>query len=144
MSLKVTVNTPQTTIFFYDLECGVCNAIVDFLLTHSDPEKLSFVGLQTDFAKDLMEKHGVFDIDLSTAYLFDGKTIYKKSSALLRALDACTGPYKLLSFLKIFPIPVRDFCYDLFAKKRHLFSKNLKRKCRMLSKEEKKRFINYE
>ena len=58
-------------------------------------------------------------------YIRDGQ-VFKKSPAVVEIAYDLGRLYKVIgSFLKIIPISVLDFCYDLVAKNRYRISKNM-------------------
>ena len=134
------INTQGKTIFFYDGECGFCNATVRFLLSSTSPNTLLFCKLQSEFADDFFGKHGYPKPDLTTAYLFHRNRLYQKSSAVLKAVSLADGLVKHLGIFFVVPKFVRDGVYNLVA----TFRKQIKvgkMGCRLLTPSERRRFI---
>lgn len=128
------------SIFFYDGECGVCDATVDFLLRNSPADCLHFAPLQSGFAHRILSMHGVAQPNLTTAYFFDGTRVHEKSGAVLGALKLCTGWVKHLSTLRFIPMAVRDLGYDVFSLNRHRILEKNQQSCRLLNETERLRF----
>ncbi len=126
------------SIFFYDGDCGFCNKTVMFFLNRT-PDSFRFCSLQSNFAKETLEKYGIEHINLDTAYLLVGDKIYQKSSAILKSLTFINIVYKTIgNILLLIPIEQRDKAYEEIAKKRLKISSS---NCRILNKVERSRFI---
>jgi len=59
-------NTQSNPIVLYDGVCGLCNRLVQFILNRDTSDRFRFASLQSDFAQQLMTKHGVDPHDLDT------------------------------------------------------------------------------
>lgn len=89
--------------------------------------------------KELLNKHHVAE-DLDSFVLIEGNHCYVKSSAALRVCRNLTGAWKLLYILFVIPKSFRDLFYEFIAKNRYKwFGK--KESCKLLSPEERKRFL---
>ena len=135
-----TVN-PDLPVFFYDAECGICDATISFFLRHSEPGSLHFAPLQSEIAKSLLAKNGIVDPDIKAAYFSGPNGIVSKSSAILAGLDCCRKPYSSLSCFRVIPQGLRDFTYDFVARNRHRISRLSKTGCRIPTVEERSRFL---
>ncbi len=131
----------DSPIFFYDGECGVCDATISFFLRHSEPGKLHFAALQSKLAQSLLAKEGIVDPDIKAAYFSGPNGIVSKSSAVLGGLACCRKPYSLLVCFGVIPQVIRDAAYDFVARNRHRISRLSKTECRIPSAEEKARFL---
>jgi predicted DCC family thiol-disulfide oxidoreductase YuxK len=101
----------------------VCNASVQFLLSH-DPEGLfSYAPLQGETAKGIFERHPEIPADLDSMILVeqqpDGERLSWYSGSLLRTASYLSGPLWILSWLVWVPRPVRDWFYRRFAASRY-------------------------
>ena len=135
-------NPHKTPIFFYDGDCGFCDATVQFFLNRTEASVLHFCALQSDYAKNLLAQHGIQDPELSTAYFYNGNGVLEKSDAIIGALRLCSTGYNILaSILKLIPGQIRNYFYSLFARNRMSVSEMFKKQCRLLTTEERVRFI---
>ena len=134
------MDTKGKAIFFYDGECGFCNATVRFLLNQTSSEALLFCKLQSTFAADFFVRNSYPKPDLTTAYLFHRSCLYQKSSAVLKAISLANGGVKHLSVFLSVPKFVRDKVYDVVATFRHHIKLG-KMECQLLNKSERRRFI---
>ena len=130
----------EEAIFFYDGECGFCNATVMFLLDRTSPNTLLFCQLQSRFTEIFFSEHNYPQPNLTTAYLFHQDRLYQKSSAVLQAVALSNG---LVQYVRVFlavPKFIRDGVYDfvsIFRKQIGIRNKN----CRLLTPDERKRFV---
>ena len=134
------VTLEERSVFFYDGDCGLCDATVAFLIRHSPSHALQFCALQSDTAGHFFKKIHGRSPDLSTAYLYHQGIFHNKSSAVLHALSLCEGKTKQLSILLIIPKVIRDGIYTFNASIRKYlpFSGG---QCSLLSADEKARFV---
>lgn len=130
----------KQAIFFYDGECGFCNATVMFLLDRTSFDSLLFCKLQSRFAQDFFSQHNYSQPDLTTAYLFHRSRLFQKSSAVLKAISLAKTPVKHLQVFLAVPKFIRDGIYDLVSRLRQHI-KIGKTNCRLLTPQERQRFI---
>ena len=131
----------KEAIFFYDGDCGFCNATVLFLLERTKLTSLLFCPLQSKYAENFFAKHRYQQPDLTTAYLFHNGRLYQKSSAVLRAITLAEGPVRHLGIFLAIPLFIRDGVYDFIS----LIRKQIrlgKSSCRLLTPQERKRFLS--
>ena len=134
------MNTQSTAIFFYDGECGFCNATVMFLLDRTSPNKLLFCQLQSKFALNFFSEHNYPQPDLTTAYLFYRGRLFQKSSAVLQATSLAHPPVNYLKVFLAVPKFIRDGIYNLVSRlRKHI--KIGKTNCRLLTPSQRQRFI---
>lgn len=128
------------SIFFYDGDCGFCNATVLFLLEKTKQTTLLFCPLQSEYAASFFTQHGYRQPDLTTAYLFHRGRLYQKSSAVLRSVGLVEGFFRHLSLLLAVPSFIRDGVYDFVSSVRQKIQIG-KGSCRILTPQERERFL---
>ena len=111
-------------IVLYDGVCGLCNRLNQFLLKRDHHDRLRFASLQSNLARRILERHGADPTDLDTVYVVEdydtpSERLFMRSNAILRALEALDGIWKLSSVSKILPRPVRDLFYKVVATNRY-------------------------
>jgi len=111
-------------IVLYDGVCGLCNRLNQFLLKRDHHDRLLFASLQSNLARKILERHGADPTDLDTVYVVEdydtpSERLFMRSNAILRALEALDGIWKLSSVSKILPRPVRDLFYKVVATNRY-------------------------
>ena len=78
-------------ILLYDGVCGLCNRLVQFTLRHDVKRRLKFAALQSDFAAQILSRHGLNPKDLDTVYLVEayglpGERLRERSDAVISVL----------------------------------------------------------
>jgi predicted DCC family thiol-disulfide oxidoreductase YuxK len=63
----VEIDVAKNIILFYDGDCGLCNSSVQFVLKHRKHNAIYFATLQSDLAKQTLNKKGI-EIKLDTLY----------------------------------------------------------------------------
>lgn len=132
-------NAQADRIVFFDGVCSICNGTIDFLMREDENGVLKFASLQGSTAKKYPEIPQE-EVPGSIIYLREG-TVYSKSSAVLLLLKDLGGIWRVLSFLRIIPKPIRNAVYDIIAHNRYRwFGK--KETCRMPTAEERGRLLD--
>jgi predicted DCC family thiol-disulfide oxidoreductase YuxK len=125
-------------IVLYDGECGFCNRSVAFVVKRDKTKTIHFAAIQSEFTKDLFERKGWKQPDLSTFYLVENDMLAQKSNAALKVFLYFKMPYSMFSIFRIVPRFIRDYVYDFIAKRRQKISKGF---CVVPTEEEYTRFI---
>jgi predicted DCC family thiol-disulfide oxidoreductase YuxK len=106
-------------IVIFDGVCNFCNGSVNFIIKRDPEGVFAFTPMQSDLAKELMEKHQIFNVGIDTFLLIKDGQCFIFSSAALEIAKDLTGFWYLFKILKLIPAPVRDFFYKLFARNRY-------------------------
>lgn len=111
-------------IILYDGVCGLCNRLNQFLLKRDKTDRLRFASLQSDFARDLLTRHGLDASDLDTVYVVvdHGKAnerVLARSDAVLHALGELGGPWNITRLARVLPRFIRDTAYKVVALNRY-------------------------
>ena len=131
-------NYLNKSIVFYDGDCGFCNSSVQFILNRRKKD-VYFLPLQSDSAREIMEKFGI-TIEMSTMYFLDHGKLYDKSTAALRINLLLRFPYPVFFYLGIIvPRFLRNGVYDQIAKRRHKIKNGF---CALPKPEERRLFLN--
>jgi predicted DCC family thiol-disulfide oxidoreductase YuxK len=110
----------SANIVFYDGVCGLCDRTVRFLLKRDKTQRFKFAPLQGETAK----RRADLPADLkSIAFVTDHGTakvqLYFRSEAVLQILDQLGGFWRVVSWLRIIPRPLRDAIYIAIAQRRY-------------------------
>ena len=103
-------------ILFFDGECNLCNGTVDFLIRRDHGRHLHFASLQGDTAKKLLPQNVREGLD--TVVLWRDGVLFRRSSAVLRAVATMGGLWLLTKVFLLVPAFIRDWFYDCVAKNR--------------------------
>jgi predicted DCC family thiol-disulfide oxidoreductase YuxK len=106
-------------IIFFDGVCNLCNASVQFVITHDKKNHFRFTALQGDYAKETLPEYRVDLQKLNTVLLLENGKLYTKSSAALRIAKKLSGLFPLLYIFYAVPKVIRDWFYDIIAKNRY-------------------------
>jgi predicted DCC family thiol-disulfide oxidoreductase YuxK len=126
-------------IVFFDGVCNLCQGSVRYLIKHDKKGVLKFASLQGNYAKDFVNETEIQS--MQSIIFFDGKILYKKSTAVLKLSRLLGGWHQLLLLGYILPRFVRDWLYNIVAKNRYRwFGK--KDQCMLPSKGFENRFLD--
>ncbi|MFS0614848.1 thiol-disulfide oxidoreductase DCC family protein [Lederbergia ruris] len=129
----------MTAIILFDGECNLCNSSVQFIIKHDPLAYFRFSSIQGAEGKKLLAQYGEAD-DLNSVILIENGKLYRKSTAVLRICRHLTGFWKLVYFLIIVPVPIRNLFYNFIANHRYKwFGK--KQACMLPSPEIQRRFL---
>ena len=111
-------------IVLYDGFCGLCNRLNQFLLKRDVHDRIRFASLQSDFAAQVLRRHGADPNDLDTVYIVEdyetsGERLLARSDAILHVVPQLGGFWKVATLGKILPRPFRDLIYRLVARNRY-------------------------
>ena len=104
-------------IVFFDGVCNLCQGSVRYLIKHDKKGVLKFASLQGNYAKDFVNETEIQS--MQSIMFFDGKMLYKKSTAVLKLSRLLGGWHQLLLLGYILPRFVRDWLYNIVAKNRY-------------------------
>ncbi|GAB1454334.1 thiol-disulfide oxidoreductase DCC family protein [Draconibacterium sp.] len=105
-------------IILFDGFCNLCNGSVDFLLKNDKKKQFSFVPLQSDEGKLLINKHQI-PVDTDSVVLIKSNRVYFESDAAVEIAGLLGYPWKLTSSIKIIPKIIRNKIYRWVAKNRY-------------------------
>ncbi|WP_025144666.1 thiol-disulfide oxidoreductase DCC family protein [Pedobacter jeongneungensis] len=105
-------------VIFFDGVYNLCSASVQFVIERDKKNHFKFTALQGDYAKEILPQY--VDLQkLNTILLLENGKLYTKSSAALRIAKKLSGLFPLLYAFYIVPKFIRDWFYDIIAKKRY-------------------------
>jgi predicted DCC family thiol-disulfide oxidoreductase YuxK len=105
-------------IILFDGHCNLCSGWVRFVLAREGRTRLRFASLQSAAGRQLLAAHGL-SADLQTVVLIDEARAFARSAAVLRMIGYLRAPWPLLSVLRLFPLPLRDWIYEFVARHRY-------------------------
>lgn len=114
----------KKNIILFDGECDFCSFWVKFIIKRDEKDAFRFASLQSKIGQEYLAKFNISK-NIDTVVFIQNNIAFIKSTAALIILKTLGGFWKLFYGLKIFPLFIRDFFYDLMAKYRYVFfSKN--------------------
>lgn len=109
----------DSAIVLFDGVCNLCNASVQFIITHDPQEYFKFAALQSAAATKLLQNHSTPVGTLESVILIEDGKVYVESAAALRIARRLRGLWPLLFAFIIVPRPIRDGIYRFIARNRY-------------------------
>lgn len=83
-------------------------------------QKFNFATTQSELGQKKLEHNSLDTVNFNTILLItsDGEGL-QKLEAVLYIAKILSGPWKILYFFRIFPMPIRDKLYDFVGKNRY-------------------------
>jgi len=111
-------------VLLYDGVCGFCDRTVRMILSADRGSTFRFAPLEGDFARGVIARHPILRGIDSLVLVEPGKggaadSVHVRSGALLRTARYLGGPWRLMTVLALIPRPLRDWAYDVFARRRY-------------------------
>jgi len=113
------IKLENKSIILFDGICNLCNNAVQFIIKRDKKHHFLFTSLQSDAAQDILLQFQLKNSDLNSIIFIEDEKIYQKSTAVLRISKQLNGLWKLNYAFIIIPKFIRDFIYDIIAKKRY-------------------------
>ena len=127
----------EKRVVFFDGLCGLCNGAVDFILSEDPGGRYRFAPTQGETAQTLGHPDVISGKSMA---LLEGDQLYTRSDAVLRIAAGLGGVWRILSWARWIPRPLRNLLYELVQRNRYrVFGK--RETCRMPTKDEKARFL---
>ncbi len=106
-------------IIVFDGVCTLCNRGVAFLLAHEHDHLIRFAAAQSTAGRELLSEFGLDPENLASFVFIQGGTAHFRSDAALRVARHLRLPWRMFRVLRIIPRPLRDWVYDLIARRRY-------------------------
>ena len=127
-------------IVIFDGVCNFCNGAVNFIIKRDPKGLFVFTPMQSDLAKELMDKHQIYNNGVDTFLLIKNEQCFVFSSAALEIAKGLTGFWYVFNIFKFVPAPIRDYFYKVFARNRYaLFGRQ--QQCMVPANEVRSRFV---
>ena len=127
-------------IIIFDGVCNLCNSAVNFIIKRDSKAVFKFVPLQSKVAQELMLRHQVQELGTDTFILIKNGQCFVRTNAALEVAKDLDGFCFLFRVFKLVPTVIRDYFYNLLAKKRYSLFGN-QEQCMVPSNEVRKRFL---
>jgi predicted DCC family thiol-disulfide oxidoreductase YuxK len=111
-------------LVLYDGVCGLCSALVQFLLRHDQRRVFRFASLQSATGRALVAKSGANPLELTSMYviadyLAAAPRTFTRSDAALFIASELQWPWRVFTLIRIVPAAVRNRLYDAVAQTRY-------------------------
>ncbi|MDB6169672.1 MAG: hypothetical protein JWM88_2536 [Verrucomicrobia bacterium] len=115
----------RAPVLLYDGACGLCNAVVRFLLREDRGGRVRFAPLQSAPAQAFLRARRLPTRDFDSVVFVpdwnhpDGEAPRMRTDAVCAVLDEVGGVCRVLSWIRVIPSGWRDLAYRLVAKTRY-------------------------
>ena len=111
-------------LVLYDGVCGLCNRLLQFLLTHDHRAVFTFASLQSVTGRAIVERFGGNPRELTSFYVLANyrtghARMFIRSSAALFVVGELGWPWKGAILMRVLPTAILDRVYDVVARSRY-------------------------
>ena len=111
-------------LVLYDGVCGLCNGLLQFLLTHDRRGVFAFASLQSATGRAVIERLGGDPAELTSFHVWANYRaqhgrIYARSEAALFVAGQLGWPWKAAVIARLLPAAARDRAYDVVDRQRY-------------------------
>lgn len=106
-------------VLSFDGNCVLCNGFVRFVMRHDAHRRLRFASSGTPAGAAIFRAYGQDPDNPVTVVLVDGEQRYGESEAILRAVAALGGIWRLALLGRVIPRGLRDAAYRYVAANRY-------------------------
>ena len=108
----------------YDGVCGLCNGLLQFLLTHDRRGVFAFASLQSAIGRAVVERLGGDPTELTSFYVLANyrtrhSRIFARSKAALFVAGQLGWPWKAAVLARVLPNAILDHVYNVVARNRY-------------------------
>ena len=108
----------------YDGVCGLCNGLLQFLLTHDRRGVFAFASLQSAIGMAVVERLGGDPTELTSFYVLANyrtrhSRIFARSKAALFVAGQLGWPWKAAVLARVLPNAILDHVYNVVARNRY-------------------------
>ena len=132
--------TRDKAVVLFDGLCRFCSGSVGFILRRDAGQRFNFAPLQSSVAEQLLEGFDRSSEEMDSLVLVEDGRYWTRSTAALKIVRQLSGLWPLLFVLILVPRPLRNMCYDLFARNRYRWFGKYDR-CFVPTAEERERFL---
>lgn len=105
-------------IVIFDDDCLLCQGLVKFIINQDNKDLFGFASLQSKAGQRFLDHSDLTSKYKKTVIFISEKSIYFRSTAVIKILMGLGGIYHLAKCLYIIPKFIRDSLYNLIAKHR--------------------------
>ena len=135
----------QSSVILFDGVCNLCCGWIRFLIRRDKKAAFTFVSIQSDMGKILLETvdlkaNKLTTSNINTIVYIKNNQAFIESEAVLEILTDMGGIWRIFGVLRLIPRSLRDKIYRYIAAKRYsLFGKRTS--CFLPTPEDEKRFL---
>tara|TARA_B100001287_G_C22684066_1_gene532201 strand:+ start:2197 stop:2646 length:450 start_codon:yes stop_codon:yes gene_type:complete len=114
----VNYNLNNKEVIVFDGVCALCNNFVIFVIKNDTKNLYKFVSLQNIEQNKLQDFDKLFNEKINSIVLIKKELILSKSDAVIEIFRKLSFPYNLSPILLLIPRAIRNWAYNIIAKKR--------------------------
>ena len=108
------------SIVLFDGFCSTCNRWAQWIAKHDSKNVFELIPQESPKGDEVMESCPDSLRDVDSVYIINEGRWFARSSAVCRMLWKLRFHWQITGVLLwLIPLPLRDFGYDMFAKRRH-------------------------
>jgi predicted DCC family thiol-disulfide oxidoreductase YuxK len=113
--------TPENPrIILYDGACRVCRRAAAYVEGLDSHARFSLIASDSDKGMGLRQSLDFQNQPIDSIIVIEEGRFFAKSTAVMKIMKELPGLRIIYYLLKVVPRPFRDWCYDLFARNRHV------------------------
>ena len=105
-------------LIVFDGVCALCNNFVIFVIKNDKKNLYKFISLQNIEQSKLHNFDKLFDEKINSILLIKKESILSKSDAVIEIFSKLSFPYNLSPIILLAPRVIRNWAYNIVAKKR--------------------------
>mgnify|MGYP000214977144 CR=1 FL=1 len=102
----------------------MCNKWAKFIIENDKSESIFVSGSNSTTSREIIKENKLKDLVDKTVILISDNNVYLYSDAVIKTATLMKGIIQFVSIGKIIPLKVRNYLYDLIAKRRKKLSWN--------------------
>ena len=115
---NINLNINKLLILF-DGFCPICNAFVRFITKTNHNKRIVFCSMESELGIKIINDLNLSNIS-DSIIVIEKDDYYTNGQAIKKIADKFTGMHSICKLIKLFPIFVIDFIYQIIAKNRYL------------------------
>ena len=109
-----------SSLLLFDGICNLCIYSIQVILKHEQDNLIQFAPLQSEIAQTTLEQTNSILKGSESIIFIEQQRIFYKSDAVIQISSHLKRPWRWIGYIRILPLPVRDFLYDIVAKYRYI------------------------
>ena len=115
---NINLNINKLLILF-DGFCPICNSFVRFITKTNHNKRIVFCSMESELGIKIINDLNLSNIS-DSIIVIEKDDYYTNGQAIKKIADKFTGMHSICKLIKLFPIFVIDFIYQIIAKNRYL------------------------
>ena len=115
---NINLNINKLLILF-DGFCPICNSFVRFITKTNHNKRIVFCSMESGLGIKIINDLNLSNIS-DSIIVIEKDDYYTNGQAIKKIADKFTGMHSICKLIKLFPIFVIDFIYQIIAKNRYL------------------------